>query len=155
MPLNGDRAEIIRVLRAYHKAMVEARTDALGDIVDEGFSLVHITGYIQPGSEWFGVIRSGQFDYHSIDVDEQALSISYPAVRPRQLEGDYSTPLSTASAALGHCSSPYGSPGAVMDGGSFRVDTPWRRTAMPAMIHIGIRSVRRKVAAWVNRVSAN
>jgi ketosteroid isomerase-like protein len=74
--LDKDTAGILDVLRAYHAAMVEARTDRLGELVDEDYSLVHITGYVQPRDEWFDVIRDGQFDYHRIDVDEQALSVS-------------------------------------------------------------------------------
>lgn len=71
-----DTAEILDILRAYHGAMVEARTDRLAELVDEDYSLVHITGYSQPSDEWFDVIRNGQFDYHRIDIDERALSVS-------------------------------------------------------------------------------
>lgn len=71
-----DRAEIIRVLRAYHTAMVDADTAGLDDLVDEEFALVHITGYVQPKDEWFGVLRSGEFDYHRIEVDENTVSVS-------------------------------------------------------------------------------
>jgi hypothetical protein len=71
-----DTAEILDILRAYHGAMVEARTDRLGELVDEGYSLVHITGYVQPRDEWFDVIREGRFDYHRIDIDERALSVN-------------------------------------------------------------------------------
>jgi hypothetical protein len=76
MHQRDDRSEIALLLRAYHSAMVDARTDDLATMLDEHFSLVHITGYVQPKHEWFGVIRSGAFDYHRIDVDEQALSVT-------------------------------------------------------------------------------
>ena len=71
-----ERGKILQVVGVYHTAMVEARTDRLNTIVGEGFSLVHITGYAQPKDEWFGVIRSGEFDYHRIDIDEQSLVVS-------------------------------------------------------------------------------
>jgi ketosteroid isomerase-like protein len=71
-----DTGEILGILQAYHAAMVAARTDQLGDLIDDDYSLVHITGYVQPKDEWFDVIRSGQFDYHRIDIEEQALSVS-------------------------------------------------------------------------------
>lgn len=71
-----DAAGILGILRAYHAAMVEARTDQLAELVDEDYSLVHITGYVQPRDEWFDVIRAGQFDYHRIDIDNRALSVS-------------------------------------------------------------------------------
>jgi ketosteroid isomerase-like protein len=71
-----DTAEILGILRAYHGAMVEARTDQLAELVDDGYSLVHITGYVQPRDEWFDVIRTGEFDYHTIDIDERTLSVT-------------------------------------------------------------------------------
>ena len=73
---NNDSAEIIRVMHACHAAMVEARTDDLDQLLDKEFSLAHITGYVQPKDEWFGVIRSGQFDYHSIDIEEETLAVN-------------------------------------------------------------------------------
>jgi hypothetical protein len=63
-------AAILEVLDGYHHAMVEADTGKLAALVDHRFSLVHITGYVQPRDEWFEVIRTGQFDYHRIDIDE-------------------------------------------------------------------------------------
>jgi hypothetical protein len=63
-------AAILEVLANYHRAMVEADTGKLAALVDQRFSLVHITGYVQPRDEWFEVIRTGQFDYHRIDVDD-------------------------------------------------------------------------------------
>jgi ketosteroid isomerase-like protein len=76
-----DTAEILRIMRAYHAAMVEARTDDLAELLDDDFSLVHLSGYVQPRDEWFGVIRSGQFDYHGIDIEEKALSVEVAGSR--------------------------------------------------------------------------
>lgn len=66
----------MRSLRAYHAAMVDARTVDLDGLLDPNVALVHITGYIQPKDEWFGVLRSRQFDYHRIDLDENTISVS-------------------------------------------------------------------------------
>jgi hypothetical protein len=71
-----ERVEIIRVLHAYHAAMVDADTGELDGLLDKEFALVHITGYVQPKDEWFGVLRSGEFDYHRIEIDENTLSVS-------------------------------------------------------------------------------
>jgi hypothetical protein len=68
-------AEINEVLCAYHTAMVEARVDELEKLLDKNFSLTHITGYVQPKDEWLNVIRSGEFNYHDIHIDKQALSL--------------------------------------------------------------------------------
>ncbi len=64
------------VMHAYYAAMVEACIDDLDKLLDKAFSLVHITGYVQPKGEWFGVIRSGQFDYHRIDIEEETLAVN-------------------------------------------------------------------------------
>ena len=76
MPMSDDRAEILGALRAYHTAMVAARTDDLDALLDHDYALVHITGYVQPKDEWFDVLRTGRFDYHRIDVDEGSLSVT-------------------------------------------------------------------------------
>ncbi len=70
------RSDILEVLRAYHEAMVEARTDLLDQLIAADFHLVHITGYRQPRQEWFGVILRREFDYHRIDVDTRSLEVN-------------------------------------------------------------------------------
>jgi hypothetical protein len=59
--------------------MIGARTADLNTLLDDDFALVHITGYVQPKTEWFSVLRSGQFDYHSITADDESLSITVSA----------------------------------------------------------------------------
>jgi hypothetical protein len=71
----NDRTAIFQLLNDYHAAMVDARTDLLDSIVATDFSLVHITGYVQPKHEWFSVLRSGEFEYHRIDVSDASLSV--------------------------------------------------------------------------------
>ena len=55
--------------------MVDASTVDLDELLDPGFALVHITGYVQPKDEWFDVLRSGQFDYHRIEIDEKTIPV--------------------------------------------------------------------------------
>ncbi len=47
----------------------------LDELLDPEFALVHITGHVQPKDEWFDVLRSRQFDYHRIDIDENTISV--------------------------------------------------------------------------------
>ncbi len=70
-----EHAEILRLLDDYHAAMVAARSDTLENLVDSEFTLTHITGYVQPKAEWLRVVRSGDFDYHSIQVHAPALTV--------------------------------------------------------------------------------
>lgn len=48
-------------------AMVRADTGALDDLLDEDFTLTHMTGYVQPRQEWLTAVESGEMRYHSID----------------------------------------------------------------------------------------
>ncbi|SFA69432.1 protein of unknown function [Collimonas sp. OK607] len=70
-----QHAEILRLLDDYHAAMVTARSDILENLVDSEFTLIHITGYVQPKAEWLSVVRSRDFDYHSIQVDASTLTV--------------------------------------------------------------------------------
>ncbi|GKT20019.1 hypothetical protein AVHY2522_24565 [Acidovorax sp. SUPP2522] len=70
-----EHTAVLQLLHAYHEAMVAARIDVLDDLLEPGFTLTHITGYVQPRAEWLGVVRDGHFDYHHIDVKVSALSL--------------------------------------------------------------------------------
>ena len=71
-----ERSEIIEILNAYHTAMVEARTPDLDRLLESGFSLVHITGYVQPKHEWLDLVWSGDFNYHRIELEQSSLEVS-------------------------------------------------------------------------------
>src|SRR3954451_13962436 len=50
--------------------MVAGDADALGALLADDFTLVHMTGYRQPKAEWLADLRSGAMTYHSMeDVD--------------------------------------------------------------------------------------
>lgn len=65
-PDESDREEILAAYRAHLRAMADGDTDALDDLLDDGFTLTHITGYQQPKAEWLSQMRAGQFVYHSV-----------------------------------------------------------------------------------------
>lgn len=71
-----EQAEIIPMMRAYHAAMIEARVAGLDELLAPDYILIHITGVTQTKREWLDVIRSGAFDYHSIDLDESSLVVN-------------------------------------------------------------------------------
>jgi ketosteroid isomerase-like protein len=56
--------------------MVEARTADLQRLLEPGYSLVHITGYVQPKREWLDLIELGDFNYHRIDLEQNSIEIS-------------------------------------------------------------------------------
>ncbi|WP_405733277.1 nuclear transport factor 2 family protein [Streptomyces sp. NBC_01537] len=66
-PDQSAREEVIKAYRAFLQAMTDGDTDALDDMLDHGFTLTHITGYVQPKAEWLSQMRTGQFVYHGIE----------------------------------------------------------------------------------------
>jgi len=48
------------------ESMIAADAEHLDALLGEGFSLTHMTGYVQPKAEWLDEIRRGSMRYHSI-----------------------------------------------------------------------------------------
>lgn len=67
---------ILDALSEYHRCMVDALPEELDRILAPTFSLVHITGYVQPRLEWLAAIRSGEFDYHRIELMSEHLNVT-------------------------------------------------------------------------------
>ncbi|MFC8263941.1 nuclear transport factor 2 family protein [Streptomyces sp. NPDC057291] len=74
-PSQTDREDILHTHHAYLDAMVEGDTQELGSLLDDGFTLTHMTGYVQPKAEWLAEMKAGQFVYHSIDEVDTALDL--------------------------------------------------------------------------------
>ena len=64
------RDAVLANYEAQCQAMAAGDADALGALLADDFTLVHMTGYLQPKAEWLADVRSGQMTYHSMtDVD--------------------------------------------------------------------------------------
>jgi hypothetical protein len=65
-----SRAHTVEAVRANYEAqrdaMVAGDTEALGALLADGFTLTHMTGYLQPKAEWLADVRSGEMSYHAI-----------------------------------------------------------------------------------------
>jgi hypothetical protein len=79
MSIDGNKAEIAAAVRANYEAqraaMVAGNADALGDLVADGFTLTHMTGYRQPKAEWLADVRSGAMTYHAVDDVEVSVDV--------------------------------------------------------------------------------
>ncbi|MEH0580249.1 nuclear transport factor 2 family protein [Streptomyces sp. B21-108] len=73
--------DILDAHRAYVKAMDQGDTKALDDLLDGGFTLTHMTGYVQPKEEWLSQMREGRFIYHTIDEKSMTLDIEGDTAR--------------------------------------------------------------------------
>lgn len=59
---------------AVRDAMVHADTAALDTLLTDGFTLAHMTGFVQPKSDWLAAIDDERMQYHHIrDVEVRAL----------------------------------------------------------------------------------
>ncbi|MER5182513.1 nuclear transport factor 2 family protein [Streptomyces sp. NPDC002896] len=65
-PDESAREEVIAAYRAHLHAMTDGDTDVLDDLLDDKFTLTHITGYEQPKAEWLSQMRAGRFVYHGV-----------------------------------------------------------------------------------------
>ncbi|MGP4006925.1 nuclear transport factor 2 family protein [Streptomyces sp. 4N124] len=66
-PAQSAHDEVTTAFRAYLQAMLDGDTDALDNLLADGCTLTHITGYVQPKNEWLSQMRAGQFLYHRIE----------------------------------------------------------------------------------------
>jgi hypothetical protein len=73
-PDQRAREAVVRTYRAHLRAMTDGDTDALDDMLDDGFTLTHMTGYVQPKDEWLAEMRAGQFIYH--DAQERTATVA-------------------------------------------------------------------------------
>jgi hypothetical protein len=72
-PDQSAREAVAGAYRAHLRAMTDGDTDALDAMLDDGFTLTHMTGYVQPKGEWLAEMRAGQFIYH--DAQEKATTV--------------------------------------------------------------------------------
>ncbi|MDO0917301.1 nuclear transport factor 2 family protein [Streptomyces sp. DT2A-34] len=80
-PDENAREEVLAAYRAHLQAMADGDTDALDDLLDDGFTLTHITGYQQPKAEWLSQMRAGQFVYHSVIEKNVTVDVQGDAAR--------------------------------------------------------------------------
>jgi hypothetical protein len=79
--------EIEAVHEAMCAAMVAGDLAELDDILSEGFTLTHMTGYEQSRSEWLEAIETGEMQYHRMETVQASHSTdpSGPALTAKTL----------------------------------------------------------------------
>lgn len=84
--------------------MLERDTDLLDALLDDEYTLTHLTGYLQSKREWLEQIDSGEMEYCS--SLERGTSVEVTGDTAVLVGKMSSTPRSGAAAAPGTCSSP-------------------------------------------------
>ncbi|MFC9914386.1 nuclear transport factor 2 family protein [Streptomyces sp. NPDC059862] len=77
----GAREEILEAHHAHLEAMDKGDTEALDQLLDDDFTLTHLTGYKQPKKEWLSQMRAGRFVYHTIDEKNLTLDVEGDTAR--------------------------------------------------------------------------
>jgi Domain of unknown function (DUF4440) len=83
---NDARAEVAAAVRANYEAqrdaMVAGDADKLGELLTDGFTLTHMTGYRQHKAEWLADVRSGAMTYHAVDDVDVDVTVELDNVTP-------------------------------------------------------------------------
>lgn len=79
MSRSGDDADLSALAlvnyQAQCDAMVAGDADGLAALLADGFTLTHMTGYVQTRPEWVADVRSGEMTYHAIDDVDVSVDI--------------------------------------------------------------------------------
>lgn len=69
------------------EAMVAGEVAALDSILADGFTLTHMTGYVQSRSEWLEAIEAGEMQYHRMETVEatHGMDATMPELTARTL----------------------------------------------------------------------
>jgi hypothetical protein len=62
---DSDKMEVLKVCKQLTELMIARDTAAMAKIVDERFTLTHITGYLQSKAEWFAEVQSERMKYYA------------------------------------------------------------------------------------------
>lgn len=73
---NNDREDILALTRRFTQLMIDRNTAELAQMVDENFTLTHITGRVQSKADWFAEIEAESMKYFSAKEVEHSLKIN-------------------------------------------------------------------------------
>ena len=62
---SSEEKEVLAVTRQLAQLMIERDTAAMNSILDEHYTLTHMTGYVQPKAEWFNEVNKESMKYYS------------------------------------------------------------------------------------------
>lgn len=77
MPKNmgNDTMDVYQVVKALAKLMIAKDTAAMSSILDQDFTLTHITGYIQPKAEWLNEVATESMKYYSAEEVDHHIDV--------------------------------------------------------------------------------
>lgn len=63
--IDDDSSAVLAVVRQLAELMIARDTEAMNNILDEEYTLTHMTGYVQPKAEWFDEVARESMKYYS------------------------------------------------------------------------------------------
>jgi hypothetical protein len=74
--LNTDEAQVLTVVRQLAQLMIKKDTAAMNGILDENYTLTHMTGYVQPKAEWFDEVTKESMKYYSENEVHHSVTVN-------------------------------------------------------------------------------
>lgn len=74
--INSEEKEVLAVIRQLAKLMIERDTTAMNSILDEHYTLTHMTGYVQPKPEWFSEVMKESMKYYSAKEVSSSVTVT-------------------------------------------------------------------------------
>src|SRR5688572_20062316 len=74
--LNTDEAQVLAVVRQLAQLMIKRDTAAMNQILDEKYTLTHMTGYVQPKNEWFDEVMKESMKYYSAKEVNHSIEVN-------------------------------------------------------------------------------
>ena len=73
---SSEEKEVLAVTRQLAQLMIERDTAAMNSILDEHYTLTHMTGYVQPKAEWFNEVNKESMKYYSAKEVSHSITIN-------------------------------------------------------------------------------
>jgi hypothetical protein len=73
--LNTDEAQVLAVVRQLAELMIKRDTADMNHILDENYTLTHMTGYVQPKAEWFIEVIKESMKYYSANEVHHSVTV--------------------------------------------------------------------------------
>lgn len=73
--INTDKIKITEIVQNLTDYMVQRDVEKIDEILDDDFTLTHITGYIQPKEEWLGEIKKETMKYYTYEKVKESVKI--------------------------------------------------------------------------------
>lgn len=76
MNIDADKIAISDIIHSLTSRMITRDIEGLDSILDNDFTLTHITGYVQPKREWLAEISTEKMRYYASEEIELSISVT-------------------------------------------------------------------------------